>query len=354
MYYKLFNINALHSYYKDGICKNLSIVPTADCLKKIKNCKLLFRQTGNGFKIAYKAVDDLGTPLIDASGLLFTFVITLKDANELLNITNLNVDTQVFTSRKVLHFANNPVEVKTLTHKFIDYLKPQIFNYQLPFKAINLTSDIASLEVLAMNGTTILGPFTPISPDNDGCYYKKINLTGYPSGKYTFRVSDTNNTPRDELIYIDNELSKQTVFGLLEIEYHANTLDEYEISLIRQESFWKYLIVNKSGSIDLESYNLFVKDTGNENPYPYLKRYKFTKGQEPDPVVRVNGYDTIVFTSKVKIPFYEEPLSSIELVKTDKAGGSAAEGITLIKHLPNPKIAGVINKKSESEIYVFI
>jgi hypothetical protein len=318
----------------------------------IKNHKLIFRQTGSGFKMAYKAIDESGTPLIDASGLLFTFVITLKDANELLNITNLNVDTQVFTSRKVLHFANNPVEVKTLTHKFIDYLKPQIFNYQLPFKPINITSDIASLEVLAMNGTNILGPFTPISPDNDGCYYKKINLTGYPSGKYTFRVSDTNNTPRDELIYIDNELSKQTVFGVLEIEYHANTLDEYEISLIRQESFWKYLIVNKSGSVDLDSFSLNVKNTSTDNPSPYERNYEFLKGEEPDPSIRVNGYDTVVFTSEAKIPFYEEPLLSIELVKTDK--GTTEEGITLIKHLPNPKLSGITNQNSESEIYVFI
>lgn len=352
MYYKLFNINALHSYYKDGICKNLTIVPTADCLKKIKNCKLLFKQTGNGFKIAYKAVDDLGTPLIDASGLLFTFVITLKDANELLNITDLSVNAQEFTSRKVLHFANNPVEAKTITHKFIDHLKPHVFNYQFPFKADNTTSDIASLEVLDIAGVTILGPFTSIHSDKDLFYYKKIDLSKYPSGKYTFRVSDTNNTSRDELIYIDNELSKQTIFGVLEIEYHANTLDEYDISLIRQESFWKYLIVNKSGSVDLDSFSLNVKNTATDNPSPYDENYEFLKGEEPDPSIRVNGFDTVVFTSEAKIPFYEEPLVSIELVKTDK--GTTEEGITLIKHLPNPKRAGIINQNSESEIYVFI
>jgi len=307
MYFTLFNINALHNYYKKGICNNITILPTADCLRNIKNYKLLFKKNVNGFKIVYKSFNESGTPLIDPSGLLFTFIITLKDYSELLNITNLNVNSQEFTPHKIIYFTNNPIDIKTITHKLIDSIKPHIFNYQFPFKANNPSSDVASLEVMNKEGTTLSGPFLSISPDNDCYYYKKIDLSGCPNGKYTFRVSDSNNAQRDELIYLDNELSKQSIFGLLEIEYDTNTLDEYDIRLLRQESFWKYLIVNKSGSIDLDSYSLYVKDTGNENPDPYKKRYKFNKGQEPDPNIKVNGYDTVVFTSKIKIPFYEDP-----------------------------------------------
>lgn len=354
MYRKLFNINALHDYYKNGICNSLTIIPTADCLKKIKNYKLIFKQNGSSFNIVYKATDESGTPLIDASGLLFTFIISLNNPNELLNITHLDINTDVFTSKKVIHFTNNPANSKTITHKFIDYLKPQIFNYKFPFKANNLSTDIANLEVLDMEGNTILGSWSSIPPDNDYYYYKKIDLSNYPNGKYIFRPGDSNNVQRDEIIYIDNELSNQSIFGLIEIAYDSNALDEYNISLIRQESYWKYFIVNKSGNIDLDSFSLNIENTSDENPSPYEKKYKFLKGQEPDSHIKVNGYETVVFTSENKIPFYEEPLLNIELLKKDKTGDPAAEGISLIKHLPNPKKNGIINKNSESEIYVFL
>ena len=124
--------------------------------------------------------------------------------------------------------------------------------------------------------------------------------------------------------------------------------------MIRQESFWKYFIVNKSGSIDLDAFSLTIENTSDENSSPYENKYEFLKGQEPDPNIQINGYETIVFISKNKIPFYEDPLLSIELLKKDKTGGPAAEGISLIKHLPNPKQNGIINKNSESEIYVFL
>lgn len=354
MYLTLFNINTLHNYYKSGICKKLAFTPTADCLKNIKNHKLIFRHSESGFKVAYKSIDESGTPLIDPAGNLFTFAITLKDTNELLNITNLNLDAKEYTAKKIIYFTNNPVGNKTITHKFIDDIKPQIFNYKFPFKANNPSSDVANIEILNMEGANILGPFASIKPEKDNCYYYKIDLSTYPSGKYTFRVSDTTNDQIDELIYINNELSKQSIFGLLEIEYNNNALDEYNLSLIRQESFWKYLIINKSGSIDLDSFNLKILDSGNENPAPYKKRYDFIKGDEPDPNIRINGFDTVIFTSKNKIPFYEESLLNIELLKTDRGGRSSTEGISLIKHLPNPKPSGIINKNSESEIYVFI
>jgi hypothetical protein len=354
MYLTLFNINTLHNYYKSGICKKLAFTPTADCLKNIKNHKLIFRQNESGFKIAYKSIDESGTPLIDPAGNLFTFTITLKDTNELLNITNLKVDSKEYTAKRIIYFTNNPVGNKTITHKFIDDIKPQIFNYKFPFKANNPSSDVANLEILNMEGVNILGPFASIKPEKDCSYFYKIDLSAYPRGKYTFRVSDSTNDQVDELIYIDNDLSKQSIFGLLEIDYNNNTLDEYNLNLIRQESFWKYLIVNKSDSIDLDSFSLNILDSSNEHSAPYEKKYDFEKGEEPDPHIRISGFDTVIFTSKNKIPFYEDSLLNIELLKNDRAGGSSAEGISLIKHLPNPKLSGIINKNSESEIYVFI
>ncbi|NVO10594.1 MAG: hypothetical protein HXX16_11575 [Bacteroidales bacterium] len=354
MYLTLFNINALHNYYKSGVCKKLAFIPTEDCLKNIKNHKLIFRQSESGFKIAYKSIDESGTPLIDPAGNLFTFTITLKDANELLNITNLKVDSKEYTAKKIIYFTNNPVDNKTITHKFIDDIKPHIFSYKFPFTANNSNSDVAKLEVLNMEGSTILGPFTSVKPDKDCNYFYKIDLSAYPRGKYTFRVSDSTNDQVDELIYIDNDLSKQSIFGLLEIDYNNNTLDEYNLSLIRQESFWKYLIVNKSDSVDLDSFSLNILDSSSEHPSPYEKKYDFEKGEEPDSHTRISGFDTVIFTSKSKIPFYEDSLLNIELLKTDRASDPSAEGISLIKHLPNPKLSGIINKNSESEIYVFI
>lgn len=354
MYNKLFNINVLHNFYKNGICKNLSILPTADCIKIIRNHKLLLKQSVNGICILYKAIDDYGTPLIDATGQLFTFIITIKEPNEVLNITNLNVNTQVFTSKNIIHFVNEPIGNKYITNKLIDYLKPNIFNYKFPFMAEDQSKDLAKLEILDMGDNTILGPFLSIPPEKDGYYYKKIELSKSSNKKYKIRVSDSNNAQRDEVVYIDNELSNQSIFGIIEISYDSNALDEYNINLIRQESFWKYFIVNKSGSIDLDAFSLNVENTGNKNPLPYENNYEFIKGAEPDPDIQVNGYETVIFTSKNKIPFYEDTLLNIELLKKDKSGDPEAEGISLIKHLPNPKLSGIINKNNESEIYVFL
>lgn len=354
MYFKLFNINTLHNYYKSGICNSLIITPTSECKKIIKNHRLLFKNTVKGFQISYSAKNESGDPLIELSDLLFTCIITSNNYAELLNKTDLDVKSVEYSGNKIIYFRNDPITTKSIKHKFIDYIKPRIFNYKFPFKAKDLNSDTASLELLNNEGNTVMGPFQSIKPGNDKCYYQYIDLSAFPDGKYIFRVSDTNNSQKDELICINNELSKQVVFGLLEIEYNSNTLKEYDLTFIRQNSVWKYFVVNKSGIVDLDSYSLEIKDTSKEKDIPYKKVNVFNKGKEPDPDIRIDGYDTVTFTSNDKIPFYERPLLYIELLKIDKTGGSSGDKITLIKHLPNPKISGIINKNKESEIYVFI
>lgn len=353
MYKSLFNINLLHDFYTNGICQGLDISPTPECKMDLKNQRMLLNKTTSGFKVYYDTIDEAGTPLISISDITFSFIISVKDYAKFLNITDLTINTRPYNRNKVIYYKNDPKNTKLLSSSFIDYIKPKNFVYTFPKKAIDPATDKASFQVLDSNGTSILGPVTSIEPNDQGYYSYKIDFTKHSKGKYTFITNYDTVSSEQEIVYIDNYLATQKIFGLIDISYSSEMLAEYDLQFSKRVTYWKYLVVNRSGNIDLSTYKLEVKDTNSDKVGPYNETYTFSRGPEPDPVIRVSGYDTIIFKSVDQIPFYEIPVGNIALVRIESSHGNPEE-TPIILNLPNPKQSGISNANNEAEIFVFI
>ena len=103
-YKTLFEIDILHDYYIKGYGKDLIIVPTKECSDYIRNNKLVFRTTVKGFKVSYISVDEIGTPLITLSDKKFMFTFQLKNPEEFLGITDLDIGGNKLDRGNIIQF----------------------------------------------------------------------------------------------------------------------------------------------------------------------------------------------------------------------------------------------------------
>jgi hypothetical protein len=321
-------------------------------MRYLVNNKMIFRKTNTGFKVAYTAIDDSGAPLITLGDYVFRFVCLLKNTREFYYRTKLVFGSASLGSGNVVCFSNKTVTSETLSSSIIHLVRPNEFSFTFPFQAVDKSGDTASLQILDFDNTSvIIDSFPVIKPDTFGYYNQKIELSPVNNTKYIFRIADSTHSSEDLVVYIDNNLYKQSFFGLVEINYNEDTLAKYKISLSRKESYWKFIIVNKNNLIDFTSEQLEVDDKTSSAEAPYSIN-NFTNTIQPDTTIKINGFETAVFKSDDLIPCYELPKLNLQLKRV--AGAPHPHDIELITHLPNPGISGKVNEDNESEIYVFI
>lgn len=351
-YKTLFEVEVLHNYYKSGYSEDFEIYPVDDCMRYLVNNKMIFRKTNTGFKIAYMAIDDSGTPLITLGDYKFRFICLLKNTREFYYRTKLVFGSTSLGSGNVVCFSNKTVTSETFSSSIIHLVRPNEFTFIFPFLATDKSSDTASLEILDFDNTSnIIDSFSAIKPDTFGYYNQKIELPAVNNTRYIFRVSDSNHSSEDIVVQINNTLYRRNFFGLIEISYEEDTLAKYKLSLSRKESYWKFFIVNKNNLIDFTSEQLEINDITSSVEAPYSIN-NFTNTVQPDTDISINGFETAVFTSEDPIPCYESPKLNLQLKRV--AGAPHPHDIELITHLPNPGISGKVNEDNESEIYVFI
>jgi hypothetical protein len=349
---KLFEVEVLHNFYKNGYCKDIDIYPTQECLQYLTNNKMVFRLTNSGFKVLYAATDTAGTPLIELNDNTFRFVCKLKNPQRFYYMTKMEFDSSVLEAGNNVCFTNSNVTTEALTESIIHRVVSNEFIYDFPFQATDVLLDEASLEILDFDDTSIvIESYSGIKPDELGNYKQKLEFKGIELKRYVFRVSDTNNPSQDIIIQVDNNLARENIFGLIEINYEENSLEKYTAQLLRKESYWKYIIVNKNNLIDFSSEELELNDTSGSASSPY-DIYTFTNTVQPDADVSIEGCETAVFTSDALIPCYEVPKLNLQLKRV--SGPPDTIDIELKSHLPNPVVHGKVNEDNESEIYVFI
>ena len=270
-----------------------------------------------------------------------------------------------------------PATPEDFTLELIDLLQGSLFTYEftvtpplVPSEDVTLTVTDENLDPVSVGKTTEGLPFDDtltISVGENGVFSQQIDLRNKPKGKYTItiRKSSDDSFINDVTFYSDELLLGKKIAGIVDIEFNTATnlmyqnTWEYAIRLTRKTSVWKYFIVDKNKTVDLDANDLYIHDDGSDPGLPYASSYTFTRdGDEPHPSIKINGLDTVIFKSDglVPIPFFEVPKQKLQLRKTPGAPGDPAE-VTLITNLPNPKHNGVIKEDAgvpESEIYVFI
>jgi hypothetical protein len=372
IYTRLGEVAIRHDFYRDGLAKDMILMPTPETAHLMQNGKILFRKTPGGIVLLYRAEDDEVTPLTPlALPQSFFFFFKPENAAAFLQITDLDNSSEKFQAGTIPFFQNTPANASTasdnpeeLSYQLLDGIRPKTFSLQLTLAPIPTSVRVQvrnALGEVVSSGKDSTGTPLPdsheIYADENGLYRIIFDLKGRKEGVYTFTLRNSGDT--DDLWskkYWLGESSSSQPLGLIELRYQAapnhlyGAKEYYQVSFSRKESRWTYYVVNGNQKVDLVASNLKIQDQGNVGTVPY-GTYTFDQiGDSPSAEVKINNLDTVVFRSQDKIPYFEIPKLNFQLRRTP---GNQI----LITNLPNPSRSAPTKQsggEANSEIYVFI
>lgn len=373
IYSRLFEVSVLHDYFRDGIAKEVKLIPSRETQEIMKRGRMLWRETSRGIVVLYRAEDDLTTPEISLDTPLdFYFFFQSTNSPQFFTVTNLTKGSRTFQSGDFLAFQSKPSNASTdpdhpekIGLTIWDGTRPKTFITRInlnpePEKVIFQVKDPSGKKI--SSGRDENGLPLPLDlvlvPDTGGEILFSLDLSGKPEGNYTLTLRNEANTldlwKKEYLLTQDPEV--KSALGVLKISYRSipdllyGAREYYEITLKRKATKWAYIIVSQNNKVDLGVAQLSILDKGNPPGTPY-STYNFQLvGSVPNTEVKINNAETVIFKSQVPIPFFENPKLNLELRR--KPGNRI-----LVGHLPNPSRTGAvkINPGEEiSEIYVFI
>lgn len=354
----LLNITIKHDFYVNELLKgDLLYEPSAATALWMKNHRLLYRSDNSSIRVLYTPNGDDTNGIIPLTDERLTFMAFLDKglSTQFLNITDLDISpTNQYTGGKLVYITNaDDVSVPTLVYKMLDGTATSIFT----FTASGSNNEVAQLTVTKdgvdvpigkdANGNPINTPLN-IEADDEGRFSQTIDLSATGKGHYKF-VLDTSPDQYELNLYIDDVVNRRRPFALIEIDFKAGAGPvlppaseiDYDFMFNRKETYWRYLLVNKSG-IDLTDFTLLIDDkSGDPTAGAPYNTYGFTG---PTSEGTFDGFEAVSFISDDLIPFFETPKFKLELQKRD-ALDTGAVPIALIENLPNPARDTTVLKK---------
>lgn len=292
-YKRIMNLVVGHSYFKEGFDRFVKLYPTAATEALLRNGKMLFKRLPNGITILYRTLDDEETPLAELEkGQVFTFYIKAENQASLMNITNLDESAEkTYGAGKIVYFTNNPASASTnqnnpeiLTNQIIDSLKGPLFTYQFaingnPGNVVMIVADEQGNPVSIgkdSNGVPFPAKIN-LAANSNNLFIQQVDLRDQKIGRYQIRILNVAETIilKTEEIYIDAQLEKENILGIVDLKYDSVTnhlyggTEEYKLQFSYAKTYWKYFLVNKSRNIDFATESLLITDSGNVNGGPY-------------------------------------------------------------------------------------
>ena len=332
----LLTVQTQHNYYASGISRDFEFYPTAETSEVLKRYGLLFKDTGDGFQVAFKASDQYNTPMVELdTDISLVFAYRLKTP-ALMNIT------------QVTQKAYNEVYYSDLTTTNTDgtvfYPEPRKVN-GLHFSE-EFSSDNEQLEVSITNEAgkqlafeSLTGGEVVAENTGDSTSYRfvrQVSLRNQPNGNYTLKRLLKGATEDATTWYLNDELANNRPFGIVKIDLspstiNYNTTSKYAIEWERRELYWEYHFVFTQ---DFEDWTFELVDEGPDAvvaPDPtYPAEVEFKLEEVPDDF---NEGEKMVVSTKKKMPYYEIPRKYLKLM-----GEGGDDAIRTLDHLPNPSM----------------
>ena len=373
-YRRLFQLSVRHNYFSDENEEQIVLTPSAGTQSKMRGGRMLMKRIRNQYFVSYYAGQDGVTPLVNlGQNLILEFLILVKAKSEFIKRSNLDDGVKSFIGSSFVLFENDPASASTdetnpevITHRVLDGVRPRLFTFDLHITAPPPTVDFTvrdangnAVSVGFENDGTPLPTTITLTPNADGNISQQIDLRSLAEGVYEITVNQGLTIFHQSEIYVSNDYTaNQDLLGVLRLNYddvtahlYGNT-EHYAMQFIRKETLWKYLVVNQNGEVDMTTHTLtIVNGSGAVSPYPNASFNPV--GAIPHPDIAVNGNQTAVFISDQSLPYFENPLLSLSLLK--QQGANPVEQV--IQHLPNPTRHVALTGSApneESEIYVFI
>ncbi len=335
----LFRVEINHSYYTDGVSRDFDIYPTRETAAWMQENNLIFRKDDTGIRVFYTDTknSDPSVPFTPFDAVQLRFMLFLKSTETFFNITDLNIDNEVYKSGQLLLLKNDSFE-EALEMSLVNEVRPFVFSYVFPQVTLTPGTAKGQIEVIDPLGRNVpLSTPDPleVSPALDGIFSYPMDLTGFPRGEYTFKTTVDDTDLIERSVYIDNRVLAENPFGLIAIDIPASA-DEFEpntvfkATLNKKEPIWKYFLLMKNLNPGA-GYSVIDSLIGST--------YTFT---EKDPV-EINGITTLVFESDQQIPLTEIPLNTIQLLNNTAQ--------VLIDGLANPTVNVISSSSGNPEVY---
>lgn len=356
----LFRVKLSHEYYTDGISPDFSVVPTPETTNWLKNNNMLFRTDNTGFRVFYTADtgNELNFPFTSFEATRLRFMLLLQNPEKFFNITDLTIGGKTYQSGNILEFVNTGTGSQELNKHLIWNAEPAIFTYEFPQIAESISDDIGKLEIFnEQNEQIVLESPDPDSviPTNDGRFLYPVDLNGYPIGMYRFTTYVNNTDEEERSIYIDGQLKKNSVFGIIHIDLPASsvlfdpedeewhyTAPDYDAVFLAKAPYWRYLMIMKNEPVGEKTFS--IRDTRNE--------YTFIQKTDTE----INGFQTLVYDSEERIPLSEQPITTFCFV--DISDEPPPSEIKILKSLSNPVVNIITdvspNHPEITQIYVYV
>lgn len=373
IYSRLFEVSILHDYFKEGLARDIKLIPTRETQDLFRKGRMLWRETPQGIVVLYRAELDLTSPEVSlAAPIDFFFFIESKNLPQFLAVTQLTKGSRTYQSGDFLAFQNSPAiasadpdNPEIIELGIWDGVRSKTFLTRVtlnpkPAKALFQIKDASGSKV--SSGQDETGAALPldleISPDDKGEFLISLDIKGKPEGNYSLilrNAGDTQDLWKKEY-FLTQDPAIKSALGVMKITYRQipnqlyGSKEYYALAFKRKATKWTYIIVSQNKKIDLGSAQLSILDKGNPPGSPYAT-YNFQQiGTAPNADLKINNAETVIFKSQVPIPFFESPKLNLELRR--KPGNRVLFG-----SLPNPSRTGAIKispGEEISEIYVFI
>jgi hypothetical protein len=349
---QLLTLKVGHAYYADGSCRDFSFQPTEETELNLKNLRLIFRQTPDGFVLLADSKKSLGlvkSPLLKVEKLSFL----IRNANaKFYNFTDLTFPAagSLFYFHNRLENVAGKLKRKMLHGKdfFTAAEEEQVrwsgrrFNYDLGAKKPGKW-ELADALGRKMPAEAALIP--------DGSSKLLIDLRDKQEGAFTLKAGDkpfqfyTSDKMLDAYfgvldIYLDQASGKYQLVGKDQF-----VSQEYHIQFQNRKTYWRYFLIDQGAKKEKPNFSDPVINTnGTELPFG-----KFTFVELP------NQHHAAVVESTEPLALHERVSDNDKLLLRMKRDGKA-----IVKPIKLPKPAGDIIKpdkesgKIYSEIYCYI
>lgn len=325
----LFSVRVSHSYFKNGVCPDIAVVPDHNTSRLIRKYGLVFRATPFGFNILSECSKHNKETYLSGkveADLQLNFFLILKNPY-LLNITKMN--------------EPNPGSLLFFTNESID-TDPDI-NGSFSFKLGNHIS-LAAQFIRIDSGS---GDSLHLEKGENSIVIKALpgpDSSNFPVTRLEDGVYNNRQKTGIQYYYITNQSFIGNPFALLSIEMkddHIVDSDrkmqkaEFLLKFEAIETYWQYIL-----NVNQKHENLVIESSGNTEEF------------EQSEIITSDNTSAIRFTSKNKLPVsqFREDYFKLKL-----RNGDPANDLILISKLPLPDLSVLIinsDGKTYSPIYV--
>jgi hypothetical protein len=356
-YHIIIQLDVFHDYFpleENHVCTSLQFTPCTSCFQTLRQLRLLFKKTENGFVIVGEK-KNLGTdaapilePLVDIpEGTKFNFLITETD-NNFINITD--TDPHLFSDGKKYVFRNTDSQQAVVAGNIATI---NIHNNSPLNEVVTLAPPLFTAPVVVAEN-----PVKVVLRGSEGEFITEKTVprdagnnivagglllcdTPFVEGIYTLQqVNALNAVTSEKRYFLFEPVTGVRVNGIVQLTYNnimaAQSKKEIHttIHLNPRSVFWIY-------KVDIEKYedpvefNLRIKplnlkvDSVPSIPAvgtPFTKTILFVSANPADWFLN----DKVQFRSNNPIPLKKKPYEQLQLVHT------AVPQPVIINNLPNP------------------